>query len=105
MDAFNKVILKIQPGTVKSWFKYGQFYSPEPDKKVSELDDSYHLLGVDKSVDFDLIKKSFREKIRLVHPDQLTGKEVPQELIVFAQEQAVRLNLAFEKIKRARGIK
>ena len=100
-----EAILRIQPGTVKSWFRSGQFHSPESGKNVSELDDSYHILGVDKSVDFDLVKKSFREKIRLVHPDQLTGKKLPQELIIFAQEQAVRLNLAFEKIKRARGIK
>jgi len=99
-------ILKIQPGTVKSWFIHGQtHHKTSPSQKESDLDASYRTLGVDPSLDFAQIKKIFRAKIMMVHPDQVKSKALPQDLLVFAHEQAVRLNLAFEAIKRAKGFK
>ena len=55
--------------------------------------------------DNTLHKKAYRDKMSSLHPDRLESKELPEELIVFAKEQVVRLNLAYENIKSAMKIK
>ena len=52
-----------------------------------------------------MIKKYYRKKISSFHPDLLESKNLPEELIVLAKQQVIRVNLAYEKIKEVRGFK
>lgn len=63
------------------------------------------MLGLSKKAKFEDVKKAYRDKINTLHPDRLQSKDLPAELIVFAKEQVVRLNLAYENIKSAMEVK
>lgn len=92
---------KMPKGTIRSWYA-GGYALAQSQLKEKDLITCYEILGVSKQASFSEIKHSYRSKISALHPDKLEVKQLPDELVVFAKEQVVQLNLAFEKIKKAR---
>jgi DnaJ like chaperone protein len=95
---------KMPKGTILSWYK-GEYNFNLIESSPGDLNASYELLGLSTGAKFDEVKKAYRDKISKLHPDRLESKDLPNDLIVFAKEQVVRLNLAYKKIKKARDIK
>ena len=95
---------KMPKGTILSWYK-GEYNFNLIESSAGDLNASYELLGLSTGAKFDEVKKAYRDKISKLHPDRLESKDLPNDLIVFAKEQVVRLNLAYKKIKKARDIK
>jgi DnaJ like chaperone protein len=66
--------------------------------------DPYTLLGVTRDSSDAEIKLAWRRLIRETHPDKLIAKGLPQEFIDLATEKMARVNAAYGRIARERGI-
>ena len=62
----------------------------------------YSVLGVSKDMDFEEIKKIYRQKRKEFHPDTLISKGLPEELIERAKEKFIEIQEAYEDIERER---
>jgi DnaJ like chaperone protein len=70
-----------------------------PDKE-----DPYVILGVDRSMRDDDIKKAYHRLVRENHPDSMIARGVPAEFVRLATEKIAAINGAYEIVKRERGI-
>lgn len=63
----------------------------------------YIILGLETSASVNEIKRTYREEVKKYHPDVLTDKtEITKKQ---AKEKFLEINVAYEKIKKMRGIK
>jgi len=65
--------------------------------------DPYGVLGVARGADERTLKQAYRKLISQNHPDKLGN--VPDELKRRAEQRAVEINAAWERIKNERGFK
>jgi len=66
--------------------------------------DPYTILGVSRDATSAEIKASWRRRIRETHPDKLIAQGLPKEFVDLATEKMARINAAYDKIAKARGI-
>ena len=71
-----------------------------PGKESMNIDDAYKILGCERNSPIAEVRFKYRKKINECHPDKIQGKGLPPEFIVFANEQARKINEAYEIIKR-----
>jgi DnaJ-domain-containing protein 1 len=64
------------------------------------LDEAYKVLGVKNSSSLDEISKAYKEKMIMSHPDKVSHLSI--ELQEKAKELTLRLNDAFDLIKKSR---
>lgn len=91
---------KMPKGTIRDWYS-GGYAVLDSNIDERELKSCYEILGVSEKDNISVIKKAYRRKISAFHPDKLENKQLPDELIVFAKQQVIQLNLAFEKINKS----
>jgi DnaJ like chaperone protein len=63
-------------------------------------DDPYAVIGVDRGMNFQEIRRRYRALVRDNHPDRLIARGVPPEFVAIATERIAALNVAFEIIER-----
>lgn len=99
-------ILKILGFTDSMIRELHEHFKEEQDSDPNMLyEKDYEALGC-KSTDSDeTIKKAYREMAKKYHPDSLSGKDVPEAVLLLATEKFKEINAAYEKIKKKRGIK
>ncbi len=66
--------------------------------------DPYTVLGVGPDADNKQLRDTWRQLMRENHPDSLAGRGVPQAFIDGASEKVARINAAWDRIKRERGL-
>tara|TARA_Y100000590_G_scaffold426137_1_gene534864 strand:- start:25 stop:762 length:738 start_codon:yes stop_codon:yes gene_type:complete len=66
--------------------------------------DPYKVLGVDRNDTDDIIRKKWINLNKEHHPDNLVAKGMPQEFIDQANKELSSINIAYDKIKKYRGI-
>ena len=66
--------------------------------------DAYTVLGVSRSTSAEEIRAAWRQLMRENHPDSLAARGVPAEFITRANEKVARINAAWDRIKRERGL-
>ena len=71
----------------------------------NQLTNAYKALGVSPSVDDRDLKKVFRRLMSENHPDKLSARGVPKEMIDIATERSQSITAAYDLIKAARGLK
>ncbi|MEO0728984.1 MAG: DnaJ family molecular chaperone [Pseudomonadota bacterium] len=71
---------------------------------VSDPDDAYTVLGVDRRMTDNEIKAHYRALARENHPDALAGRGVPKQFIEMASRKLASLNVAYEQIAQERGL-
>ncbi len=67
-------------------------------------DSAYDVLGVSKDADTAEIRAMYRQRMKEYHPDVLRSKGLPQELMEDAQKRFLRIQEAWESIKKQRNI-
>jgi DnaJ like chaperone protein len=69
-----------------------------------EEPDAYAILGVSRSASAEVIRTTWKRLMRENHPDSLAARGVPAEFIARANEKVARINAAWDRIKRERGL-
>ena len=64
----------------------------------------YRILGVDPATPSEQIRKRHLALVREFHPDRLMAEGLPEEAIKVATEKMARINAAWDKIQRERGV-
>ena len=75
-----------------------------PARPSADEEDPYTVLGVARSADGETIRAVWRNLMRENHPDALAARGVPPEFIQKASESVARINAAWDRVKRDRGL-
>lgn len=70
-----------------------------------DTSDPYKVLGVARTADNDAIKAAYRKLTREHHPDALVAKGMPPEFVEMAHAEMAKINVAYDRIAKERGIK
>jgi DnaJ like chaperone protein len=71
---------------------------------VEALNEAYKALGVTRDSTDAEVKRAYRKLISQYHPDKLMGQGMPEDMIKMATEQAKEVQLAYDLIKKSRGV-
>jgi DnaJ like chaperone protein len=66
--------------------------------------DPYVVLGVPRSTRDEDLHNAWKQLMRQNHPDSLAARGVPAEFIARASDKVARINAAWDRIKRERGL-
>jgi DnaJ like chaperone protein len=66
--------------------------------------DPYAELGISRSATDEAIRAAWKQLMRENHPDSLASRGVPAEFIARATEKTTRINAAWDRVKRERGM-
>jgi DnaJ like chaperone protein len=75
-----------------------------PARPVADEPDPYEILGVARSAGGEELRAVWRKLMRENHPDALAARGVPPEFIQRATASVARINAAWDRIKRERGL-
>jgi DnaJ like chaperone protein len=75
-----------------------------PPRPSADEADPYQILGVARSADGPELRAVWRKLMRENHPDALAARGVPPEFIEKASATVARINAAWDRIKRERGL-
>lgn len=67
------------------------------------IDECYTVLESIKTDSMDVIKKNYRRLVKQYHYDSMVSKDLPPDILKFAEEKVKTINGAYEKIKKSRG--
>jgi DnaJ like chaperone protein len=67
-------------------------------------DDPYLELGVSRSTSGEELRATWKRLMRENHPDSLASRGVPADFVARASEKVARINAAWDRIKRERGL-
>ncbi len=81
-----------------------QYTSGYQRSSADELAEAYKALGVTEQSSNQEIKRAYRKLMSQYHPDKLMGQGVPEDMITVATEQAKEIQLAYDLIKKSRGM-
>jgi DnaJ like chaperone protein len=66
--------------------------------------DPYAELGLPRTASDEAVRAAWKNLMRESHPDGLAARGVPQEFVARATEKVARINAAWDRIKRDRGL-
>jgi len=66
--------------------------------------DPYELLGLAHAASDEEIRARWKQLMRENHPDSLASRGVPAEFVARATDKVARINAAWDRIKRERGL-
>lgn len=81
----------------------GEGARPAPRRDV--LREAYDLLGISKDATDAEVKKAYRRLMNQHHPDKLTARGMPEEMIKLATEKTQEIKAAYDAVKDARGMR
>ena len=66
--------------------------------------DAYAVLGVTRATSNEELRATWKRLMRENHPDSLASRGVPEAFIASANDKVARINAAWDRIKRERGL-
>jgi DnaJ like chaperone protein len=85
-----------------AWQRAASGAAPRP--PPAEGEDPYSVLGVPRASSGAELHAAWKRLMRENHPDSLASRGVPAEFIARASEKVARINAAWDRIKRERGL-
>jgi DnaJ like chaperone protein len=85
-------------------FSEGEFERVRASHFGPDREDPYVILGVERSIADDDLKKAYHKLVRENHPDSLIARGVPAEFVKLATDKLAAINGAYEIVKKQRGI-
>lgn len=73
------------------------------DSSAPSLEDAYAALGVSAEASDSEIKRAYRKLMSQNHPDKLSARGVPEEMLRLATEKSQEIQAAYEMVRKARG--
>jgi DnaJ like chaperone protein len=70
----------------------------------AQTDDPYLELGLTRSASGEELRSTWKRLMRENHPDSLASRGVPADFIARASDKVARINAAWDRIKRERGL-
>ncbi|MEE4280099.1 MAG: co-chaperone DjlA [Halieaceae bacterium] len=67
------------------------------------LESAYAALGVDGSASDAEVKRAYRKLMSQNHPDKLSARGVPEDMLRIATEKSQEIQAAYELVRKARG--
>jgi DnaJ like chaperone protein len=77
--------------------------SSRPPPPVDDAD-PYLELGVSRSASGEELRNTWKNLMREHHPDTLIARGVPEDFVARASDKVARINAAWDRIKRERGL-
>lgn len=74
-------------------------------RHVHRADDPYLLLGADRSMSDDALKRHYRRLVADNHPDREIARGLPAEAVKIATDRVAAINAAWERIAAERNLK
>lgn len=74
-----------------------------PGMRKDELKNAYAILGLKNGEAFDEVKKTYRRLMNQYHPDKLSAKGLPDNLMKAANEKVQMIQSAYDLIKTRTG--
>ena len=75
-----------------------------PRRQQDDGEDPYAVLGVPRDAAPETLRATWKTLMRENHPDSLASRGVPQEFIQRAGDKVARINAAWDRIKKERGL-
>ncbi len=75
-----------------------------PPRTASGEPDPYAVLGVPAGTSNEELRAAWKQLMREHHPDSLAARGVPEDIIARAGDKVARINAAWDRIKRERGL-
>lgn len=72
--------------------------------RPSAEDNPYAALGVSRDISDEDVRAAWLQLMRDNHPDTLASRGVPAEFVARASDKVARINAAWDRIKRERGL-
>jgi DnaJ like chaperone protein len=69
-----------------------------------DADDPYLALGVSRTTSAEELRATWKRLMRENHPDSLASRGVPADFVARASDKVARINAAWDRIKRERGL-
>jgi DnaJ like chaperone protein len=69
------------------------------------LEQAYAALGIDASASDAEVKRAYRKLVGQYHPDKLVSRGLPDEMMELARTRVRDINMAYDRVKQARGFK
>jgi DnaJ like chaperone protein len=73
-------------------------------QSAANEDDPYQELGLSRSASREELRTAWKRLMRENHPDTLAARGVPQDFVARASDKVARINAAWDRIKRERGL-
>jgi hypothetical protein len=73
------------------------------DINTSSFDDPYSILGLPQTADYQIVQETYRNFIKVYHPDRFSGIDLPDEVQDYIEGMMVRFNWAHDEIRRRRN--
>lgn len=67
------------------------------------LEDAYAALGVTADASDSEVKKAYRKLMSQNHPDKLSARGVPEDMLKLATEKSQEIQAAYELVRKSRG--
>jgi DnaJ like chaperone protein len=74
-------------------------------RHVHRADDPFVILGADRAMTDDELKRHYRRLVSEIHPDREIARGLPPEAIRIATERLAVINEAWERVSQERGLK
>ena len=85
-------------------FSEGEFQRIRASHFGPDREDPYVILGVERSISDEDLKRAYYKLVRENHPDSLIARGVPAEFVRLATEKVASINGAYDNVKKERGI-
>ena len=85
------------------WHQSGYQQQTNVPPSRDALKDAYEMLEIDESASDAEVKKAYRRQMNKHHPDKLTARGMPEEMIKMATEKTQEIKAAYELIMKVRG--